>query len=288
MPDWFQLSPFEWSALRLSLVVACWAVGLSLPFGIAWAWILARKEFPGKFIIDGLLHLPLVLPPVVVGYVLLVLFGRNGSLGPWLESLFFQGAERGITALYGPSGAGKTTVVQVVAGLIRPDEAQIELQETCLFSSAEGINLPAEKRRIGYVFQDARLFPHYSVASNLSYGEQRVPATQRFIELDSVIKVLGIGHLLKRRPSGLSGGETQRVAIGRALLSSPAVLLMDEPLNSLDDARKAELLPYIRKIAETFNVPILYVSHSVEEIRQLADTVVVLQDGAVTRYNLPA
>lgn len=210
------------------------------------------------------------------------------QLGDFRLNVDFQGADRGITALYGPSGAGKTSVVQIVAGLRRPDQGQIELNGTCLFSSALRIDLPPEARRIGYVFQEARLLPHYSVVSNLNYGRKLLPEAGRFIDFDPVIEVLGIGHLLKRRPSGLSGGEKQRVAIGRALLACPSILLMDEPLNSLDAARKAELLTYIRKIADTFQVPMLYVSHSVEEIRQLADTVVVMQNGTVVKYGQAA
>lgn len=202
-------------------------------------------------------------------------------IGDFSLNVDFEGAEHGITALFGPSGGGKTTVIQIVAGLLRPDFGQIELKGTCLFSTEQGIHLPPELRRIGYVFQDARLLPHYSVNSNLLYGQKLVPPEKRFIELDSVVEVLGIGHLLKRRPGGLSGGEKQRVAIGRALLTSPSILLMDEPLNSLDAPRKAELLPYIRRIAESFKVPILYVSHSEQEIRQLADSVVVLREGSV-------
>lgn len=209
-------------------------------------------------------------------------------LGNFRLEVAFQGAERGITALYGPSGAGKTSVIQVVAGLLRPDHGQIDLNGICLFSSEQKINRPPEARRISYVFQDARLLPHYSVASNLNYGRKLVPEARRFIDFDPVVEILGIGHLLKRRPASLSGGEKQRVAIGRALLACPAVLLMDEPLNSLDAARKAELLPYIRKIANTFDVPILYVSHSVEEIRHLADTIVVMRSGTVVEFGAAA
>jgi molybdate transport system ATP-binding protein len=205
-------------------------------------------------------------------------------LGDFRLDVRFEGAEHGITALYGPSGAGKTSVIQIVAGLLRPDYGQIDLKGRCLFSSEQSIHLPPEARRIGYVFQDPRLFPHVSVESNLNYGRRRLPKRDRFIEFDPVVELLGIGHLLKRRPAALSGGEKQRVAIGRALLSSPSILLMDEPLNSLDTARKAELLPYIRRVSEAFQVPILYVTHAVDEIRSLADAIVVLRDGAVVQY----
>jgi molybdate transport system ATP-binding protein len=209
------------------------------------------------------------------------------QLGDFRLNVSFLGARNGITALYGPSGAGKSSVIQMVAGLRTPDHGYIRLNDVCLFSSKERINLPPEQRQIGYVFQDSRLLPHYSVLSNLNYGRQLVKESERFIEFDPVVSLLGIGHLLKRRPMDLSGGEKQRVAIGRALLSSPSILLMDEPLNSLDTARKRELLPFIRQVCNTFKVPILYVSHSPSEIQQIADDVVVLQDGQVTESGKP-
>jgi len=204
--------------------------------------------------------------------------------GDFRLDVSFHGATRGITALYGPSGAGKSTVIQIVAGLVRPSSGHISLNGVCLFCSQDKINLPPEKRRIGYIFQDARLLPHLSVLSNLNYGRRLVPAAAHFIEFDPVIELLGIGHLLRRRPADLSGGEKQRVAIGRALLMSPSVLLMDEPLNSLDTLRKQELLPFIRQVSDVFNIPILYVSHSPEEIRALADDIVVMQAGRVVNF----
>jgi molybdate transport system ATP-binding protein len=203
------------------------------------------------------------------------------KLGDFQLDVAFEGAKTGITALYGPSGAGKSSIVQMVAGLRQPDLGYIRLNNVCLFSSQDRVNLPPEKRRIGYVFQDSRLLPHYSVVSNLNYGRKLVPEADRFIEFDSVVNLLGIEHLLQRRPHDLSGGEKQRVAIGRALLLSPSVLLMDEPLTSLDPARKRELLPFIRKICDQFQLPILYVSHSPAEIREISDSVVVLREGRV-------
>lgn len=204
------------------------------------------------------------------------------TLGQLAIDVAFAGTPSGITALYGPSGAGKTSVVNMIGGLSRPDSGKIVLNGRCLFDSANGVNLAPEKRRIGYVFQEGRLFPHLCVRSNLTYGMNLVPAPQRKISLARIVDLLGIGHLLERRPRLLSGGEKQRVAIGRALLTSPSALLMDEPLASLDNARKEELLPFIAAISREFTMPILYVSHALQEIRQLTDNVVMLREGRVT------
>lgn len=193
----------------------------------------------------------------------------------------FRGAPSGVTALFGPSGAGKTSIVNMVAGLQRPDAGRIAINGFCLFDSRQRIDLPPEKRRIGYVFQDGRLLPHLSVRGNLTYGMQRTPADRRFVQFDPVVELLGIGHLLDRRPARLSGGEKQRVAIGRALLTSPALLLMDEPLASLDAARKAEVLPFITRLGREFAIPILYVSHAMDEILNLAAHMVLLRNGRV-------
>lgn len=179
-------------------------------------------------------------------------------------------APAGVTALFGRSGAGKTSVVRAVAGVLHADAAHIRVGETRL----DG--LPVAKRRIGYVFQEPRLFPHMSVRANLRYG-------MREGTMDAVVEMLGIGDLLARRPGALSGGEAQRVAIGRALLSAPRLLLLDEPLAALDTARKAEILPYIERLRDEAGVPILYVSHSVSEIARLATTVVALDKGRVAR-----
>ena len=171
-----------------------------------------------------------------------------------------------------------------MAGLTRPDSGRIEVGGLCLFDAGRGINLPPERRRIGYVFQDGRLLPHLSVRSNLVFGMRLTPVARRFIEFDAVVDLLGIGHLLDRRPAKLSGGEKQRVAIGRALLTSPAMLLMDEPLASLDASRKAEVLPFIMRLSREFAIPILYVSHSLDEILNLADQLVILEAGEVVAY----
>lgn len=201
--------------------------------------------------------------------------------GNFILDAAFQGAESGVTALYGPSGAGKTSIVNMVAGLQRPDAGRIAINGLCLFDSARHIDLPPEKRRIGYVFQDGRLLPHLSVRSNLTYGMHRTPVGRRFVKFDPVVDLLGIGHLLDRRPSKLSGGEKQRVAIGRALLTSPAMLLMDEPLAALDAARKAEVLPFIMRLGQEFAIPILYVSHALDEILNLAARMVMMKEGRV-------
>jgi molybdate transport system ATP-binding protein len=184
----------------------------------------------------------------------------------------------GITALFGRSGAGKTSIVNMLAGLLRPDRGRISIGGETLFSSREGIDLPPERRRLGYIFQEGRLFPHYSVRGNLTYGAGgHDPA----IDFDAVVALLGLGGLLERRPGDLSGGEKQRVAIGRALLASPRLLLMDEPLASLDAPRKAEILPFIERLRDELRIPIIYVSHAMEEIVRLADTLVLLSEGKV-------
>ncbi len=194
----------------------------------------------------------------------------------------FSARETGVTALFGPSGAGKTSVVDMVSGLVRPDDGHIVVNERILFDAARGIHVPPEKRRMGYIFQDGRLFPHLSVESNLTYGMRLTPPSGRRVPLDAVVDLLGIGHLLHRRPARLSGGEKQRVAIGRALLTSPALLLMDEPLASLDRSRKAEILPFLSMLCSEFSTPILYVSHSLNEVLNLADNMVLMEEGRVT------
>lgn len=187
----------------------------------------------------------------------------------------------GITALYGRSGSGKTSVINMVAGLARPDDGVISVDGRVLFDRTGGVDLPPEARRLGYVFQEHRLFPHLSVRGNLEFGQNLLPANERTQSFETVVDLLGIAHLLDRRPAKLSGGEKQRVAIGRALLASPRILLMDEPLAALDPARKAELLPFIAQLARRFGVPILYVSHSMDEVMRLADTLVLMDGGKV-------
>lgn len=176
-----------------------------------------------------------------------------------------------VVALTGPSGAGKTTVLNAIAGLVRPRAGRIEVDGRVLFDSARGIDLPAHRRRVGYVFQDARLFPHLDVRGNLLYGRHAAAADGPRFEPGTVVALLGIEALLARPTANLSGGEAQRVAIGRALLSQPAILLFDEPLSALDQARRKELIPYLQRVRDEVRLPMLYVSHHAEEVQQLAE-----------------
>lgn len=193
----------------------------------------------------------------------------------------------GVTAILGRSGAGKTSIVDAIAGLLRPRRGRITLGGAVLIDTQDGVFVPTHKRRIGYVFQDGRLFPHLTVRQNLLFGRWFSARAARHGDLSQVVDLLGIGHLLGRRPDGLSGGEKQRVAIGRALLSSPVLLLMDEPLTSLDDARKAEILPYLERLRDESKIPIVYVSHSIQEAVRLATNVVVIADGRVAASGPP-
>jgi molybdate transport system ATP-binding protein len=188
-------------------------------------------------------------------------------------------AEAPIVGLFGRSGAGKTSVINAIAGITRPSQGTIRIGGALLFDAASGVNLPPEKRRVGYVFQDPLLFPHLDVESNLLYGQRLRADAERFIEPTRVIDLLGLAPFLRRTPNALSGGEKQRVAIGRALLAQPRILLMDEPLAALDVPRKIEVLDYIERLRDELHIPIVYVSHSVPEIIRLADTVVVLSEG---------
>jgi molybdate transport system ATP-binding protein len=190
-------------------------------------------------------------------------------------------ADAGITALFGPSGAGKTSLINMLAGLQRPNRGRVVVQDHVLFDSEQGVDLPPEQRRLGYVFQESRLFPHLTVAGNLSYGRALVPKGLAVVDYDDVVDLLALRNLLSRRPKTLSGGERQRVAIGRAILAAPRLLLMDEPLANLDAPRRAEILPFIENLRHEFDISIVYVSHNMDEIVRLADQLVVMADGTV-------
>ncbi len=205
---------------------------------------------------------------------------RHGFAGFALEADFTI-PQGGVTALFGPSGAGKSTVVAAIAGLLRPRHGRIALGQRLLVDTQAGVFVPPQARRIGTVFQDARLFPHMRVEDNLRYGWRRAPTRVSEAEIDHVVALLGLEALRTRRPAGLSGGEKGRVALGRALLSSPDLLLLDEPLAALDAARKAEILPYLERLRDETRVPMLYVSHSLDEVTRLADNVILLRDGRV-------
>ncbi len=187
----------------------------------------------------------------------------------------------GVVALFGRSGCGKTTLINIISGLQRPDEGRVELDGTVLTDTRERISVPVERRRMGYVFQDARLFPHLGVLANLRYGLRRAPNQSRSIGLDDVLALLGLEPLLERRPHQLSGGERQRVALGRALLSQPRLLLLDEPLSGLDAARREEVLPYLERLRDNLSIPMVYVSHQLDEVLRLATHVALMEAGEI-------
>lgn len=201
-------------------------------------------------------------------------------LGQFLLDAAFNAPAPALVALFGVSGSGKTSLIQAVAGLRRPDEGRIALDGEALFDAASGIDIPAERRRLGYVFQDARLFPHLDVRGNLIYGLRRSRTPTR-IGFDDVVALLGLAPLLARRPRGLSGGERQRVALGRALLAQPRMLLLDEPLAALDAPRREEVLPYLERLRDHWQLPMLYVSHQFDEVLRLATHLVLMEQGSV-------
>ncbi len=202
-------------------------------------------------------------------------------LGSFEIDAEFSCATNGIVALFGRSGAGKTSLVNLLAGLSRPDSGRIEIEGVTVFDSSRGLDLPPERRRIGYVFQEGRLFPHLTLRGNLTYGLRRAPPRERRIQFDQIVELLGLEALLGRRPHDLSGGEKQRVALGRALLANPRLLLMDEPLAGLDQARKDEVLRFIERLRDELTIPIVYVSHAMPEIVRLADVMVLMSEGRV-------
>ncbi len=200
--------------------------------------------------------------------------------GPFALDVAFDAPTPGVVALFGASGCGKTTLIDLISGLLHPDAGRVEVDGDVLFDAGR-TDLSPERRAIGYVFQDARLFPHRSVLGNLRYGERRARHRKPTAGFDEIVELLGLQTLLARRPHELSGGERQRVAIGRALLSRPRLLLLDEPLASIDRARRQEVLPYLEQLRDRFRIPIIYVSHQFEEVLRLATYVVLLGDGSV-------
>jgi molybdate transport system ATP-binding protein len=210
---------------------------------------------------------------------------RHDYPGDFSLDLDFR-AERRVTALFGPSGSGKTSIVEMIAGLRRPREGRIELNGHSLYDSARRIDLPSQQRRVGVVFQDGLLFPHLNVEANLRFGQRR-RLHARALSFPRVVEVLGLGSLLTRHPHNLSGGEAQRVALGRALLSGPDLLLLDEPLTALDDALKGRILNYLERALAEWSIPTLFVSHSQAEVRRLAERVVVLNAGRVAAQGPP-
>lgn len=198
-----------------------------------------------------------------------------------LLNISFSSEETGITALYGRSGAGKTSLANMVSGLLKPDEGFIRIENQLIFCSQKAIDLKPEHRGIGYVFQEARLFPHMTVKDNLLFGTRFKRLESRPLSITEVVEVLGLTNLLDRRPDSLSGGEAQRIQLGRAILSHPKILVMDEPLSSLDQTRKQEILPLIERLRDEFNIPILYITHSMEEIIRLADRLLIIEDGSI-------
>ena len=207
-------------------------------------------------------------------------FKRLGDFS--IEAAFTS--EGRVTGLFGSSGAGKTSVINMIAGLLRPDRGTIAVDGDLLDDTASHLHMASHRRRIGYVFQDARLFPHFDIKQNLDYGRRMNKLAHDRGHESCIVELLNIGHLLDRRPGGLSGGERQRVALGRALLSRPRLLLLDEPLGSLDTERKAEILPYLVRLRDEAGVPMVYVSHDADEMRELASQVVMLRQGRVTAF----
>jgi molybdate transport system ATP-binding protein len=206
----------------------------------------------------------------------------RGTLGTFRLDADFEAPSSGVTALFGASGSGKTTVLRCVAGLERVEQGRFWLDDACWQDQDERVFVPPHKRPIGYVFQEPSLFPHLSVRRNLDYGLRRVPASRRRVDLEQAVELLGVTRLLDRGPERLSGGERQRVAMARALLTSPSLLLMDEPLAALDTQSKAEILPYLERLHAELSIPVLYVSHSPDEVARLADYMVLMEAGRVS------
>ena len=208
------------------------------------------------------------------------------QLGEFRLEAVFESDSR-VIGLFGASGAGKSSIINMIAGLSKPDRGTIVIGDETMDDTVRKLHVPPHRRRIGYVFQDARLFPHRSVAQNLDYGRRMNRLPPDAAHLKRILDLLDIGHLQTRRPGQLSGGERQRVALGRALLSKPRLLLLDEPLGSLDQDRKAEILPYLERLRDEESIPMVYVSHDPDETRRLAGHVVMLRRGRVTAQGGP-
>ena len=202
------------------------------------------------------------------------------QLGQLKLEVAFQ-SDSPVIGLFGPSGAGKSSIINMIAGLSKPDRGTIKIGSETVDDTAIGLHVPPHRRRIGYVFQDARLFPHRNVSQNLDYGRRMNKLAPDPAHFERILNLLDIGHLKTRRPGQLSGGERQRVALGRALLMKPRALLLDEPLASLDTARKREILPYFERLRDEAKLPMIYVSHDAGEVRRIARRVVRLEDGRV-------
>jgi len=190
-------------------------------------------------------------------------------------------ANKRVNALFGPSGSGKSTLLSVIAGIINPTYGRIVIDGECLFDSVSGVNIPIHKRRVGLVFQEGRLFPHLTVEKNLLYGVNLTANQNEHVSINQVLELLEIGHLLKKPPHQLSGGEKQRVALGRALLSSPRLLMLDEPLASLDDRLKSQILPFLKRVAEEISIPMIYISHSMDEVQQITKNIIMIENGKI-------
>jgi molybdate transport system ATP-binding protein len=190
----------------------------------------------------------------------------------------FRLGER-VTALFGPSGAGKSTILNIIAGIVSPTNGRVVIDGECLFDSEQGINMPIYKRRIGLVFQDGKLFPHLTVEENLRYAFNLTSTDFRQFTYPQILDLVELGRLLKQKPHQLSGGEKQRVAIGRALLSSPRILMLDEPLASLDERLKKQILPFLKLVAEEISIPMIYISHSIDEVQQITTNIINMENG---------
>lgn len=184
-----------------------------------------------------------------------------------------------VNAIYGPSGSGKSTILGIIAGILKPDNGRVAINGECLYDSNQGINLPIYQRRVGLMFQDGKLFPHLTVAQNLGYALKFLPTDAQIFKLEEIVSLLEIELLLKQKPHQLSGGEKQRVALGRALISSPRILMLDEPLASLDERLKSQILPFLKLVANQINIPMIYISHSKEEILQITNHIIPIEHG---------